>query len=189
MERAKSIVHRDFRLFTSSPPSPFRPEADASGSPTHLRFTIKSEKFALTPRAGIAILSAIGFGRGRLGKEVRPHDTTEGLILDHQPSVLIVDSSPETREVLGTALERQGVRILSASRAERGLELAREHHPDLIVLDLEVENSQGDNFRPRLRRSRVWIAPAGLVGDGSPGKTAGGGRICGQALSLRPLDS
>jgi DNA-binding response OmpR family regulator len=52
---------------------------------------------------------------------------------------LIVDQSEETREVLRTALERPSTRILEASRADRGLELAREHHPDVIVLDLEID--------------------------------------------------
>jgi len=56
-------------------------------------------------------------------------------------SVLIVDRSEETREVLKTALERRGVRTFAAREARRGLELARQHHPDLIVLDLEVEQS------------------------------------------------
>jgi hypothetical protein len=36
-------------------------------------------------------------------------------------------------------LERRGLRIFEAPAAERGLELARQHHPDVIVLDLEAE--------------------------------------------------
>ncbi len=40
--------------------------------------------------------------------------------MDSQQSVLIVDSSEETREVLQTALERRGLRILSANRARPG---------------------------------------------------------------------
>ena len=67
-----------------------------------------------------------------------PTDATEGPTLVSQRSVLIVDGSQENREVLTTALERRGCKILSASRAERGLELAQEHRPDVIVLDLEV---------------------------------------------------
>ena len=39
--------------------------------------------------------------------------------------------------MLQTALERRGVRTLAAGRTETGLELARRHHPDLIVLDLD----------------------------------------------------
>ena len=63
------------------------------------------------------------------------------MILARQCSVLIVDRSEETREVLRTALERRGMHILATSRAQRGRELAQQHHPDLIVLDLEVDDS------------------------------------------------
>jgi DNA-binding response OmpR family regulator len=59
--------------------------------------------------------------------------------LDSRQSVLIVDRSEETREVLQTALERRGLRILTTSRSQQGMELAREHRPDLIVLDLETD--------------------------------------------------
>jgi two-component system cell cycle response regulator len=58
--------------------------------------------------------------------------------LSSRRSVLIVDRSEETRDVLRTALERRGLRVLAASRARRGLELLRRHHPDLIVLDLDL---------------------------------------------------
>lgn len=54
----------------------------------------------------------------------------------------MVDALEETREVLRTALGRRGVQILSACEAEQGLALARLHHPDLIVLDLECEQGK-----------------------------------------------
>lgn len=57
------------------------------------------------------------------------------------PSVLIVDEQEETRQVLRTVLERRGMQILEASRADRGLELARHHHPDLIVMDVELQTA------------------------------------------------
>lgn len=53
-------------------------------------------------------------------------------------SVLIVDRSPENREVLETALQRRGLRTIAAGRFKTGLELARRHEPDLVVLDLET---------------------------------------------------
>ena len=56
-------------------------------------------------------------------------------------SVLIVDRSAESREVLKTALERRGMRIFEAAGAEDGLKLARKHRLDLIVLDLEATES------------------------------------------------
>jgi len=76
--------------------------------------------------------------------------------LDTQRSVLIVDSSEETREVLQTALQRRGMRTFSASRARAGLELAQRHHPDLIVLDLELDESAADELSaPFAEQSRV----------------------------------
>jgi CheY-like chemotaxis protein len=85
--------------------------------------------------------------------------------LDRQRSVLIVDSSDETQEVLQTALERRGVRILSARRAARGLELARQHHPDLIVLDLEMEGPGPENLSaPFAEESRMGQTPLVLLG-------------------------
>ncbi len=56
-------------------------------------------------------------------------------------SVLIVDQFDETREVLRTVLQRRGIEILEARRADRGLQLAKAHRPDVIVLDLETESA------------------------------------------------
>jgi CheY-like chemotaxis protein len=54
-------------------------------------------------------------------------------------SVLIVDEQEETRQVLRTVLERRGMQIFEATRVDRGLELARHHHPNLIVIDVELQ--------------------------------------------------
>jgi DNA-binding NtrC family response regulator len=51
--------------------------------------------------------------------------------------VLIVDESEDAREVLRTALERRGVATLAAAEAHAGVQLAQQHRPQLIVLDLE----------------------------------------------------
>ncbi len=60
------------------------------------------------------------------------------------PSVLIVDPSDESREVLRTVLEQQGLRILEADAGSKGLRLAERHQPDLILLDLEECGEEGD---------------------------------------------
>ncbi len=62
-------------------------------------------------------------------------------MLGGQRSVLIVDPSDETREVLQTALERRGWRILAAGETREGLSLAEAEQPDLIVVDLEADES------------------------------------------------
>ena len=55
-------------------------------------------------------------------------------------SVLIVDRSADTREVLRTALARQGVRVFEASACPQGVSIANEQHPDVIVVDVEDVN-------------------------------------------------
>jgi DNA-binding response OmpR family regulator len=98
----------------------------------------------------------------------RRKKATEGVALNGQRSVLIVDRSEETREVLQTVLERRGVRTLSAGRAEKGLELARRHHPDLVVLDLEMDDMPAEQFsvcQPRL----VLLGSLRRQGNALPG--------------------
>lgn len=58
-----------------------------------------------------------------------------------RPTVLVVDPSDETLEVLRTALASQGAEFLSARRAQQGLDLARRHRPVVIVLDEDAANA------------------------------------------------
>ncbi|MBI2827308.1 MAG: hypothetical protein HYX69_21760 [Planctomycetia bacterium] len=81
-------------------------------------------------------------------------------------SVLVVDPLEETREVLRTALEPRGVRILATDQPARGLALAREHAPDLIVLDVEhlqaAPATVADDFAAQSRRHAT---PLVLIGS------------------------
>jgi len=81
-------------------------------------------------------------------------------------SVLIVDRSEETREVLATALARHGVKVLSASLPLRGLQMARQHRPDLIVLDLESDGHDGELIcEPYARQSRASQSTLVMLGN------------------------
>jgi CheY-like chemotaxis protein len=72
-------------------------------------------------------------------------------VLSNSPSppqgqVLIVDGSEDTREVLRTALRMRGVQTLEASGARQGVELARQHHPRVIVLDMETDSANDERI-------------------------------------------
>ncbi|HEV3341459.1 MAG TPA: response regulator [Pirellulales bacterium] len=56
-------------------------------------------------------------------------------------TVLVVDPLDETHEVLRAALGEQGVDVLASHDSARGLALAKQHRPHLIVLDLEADSS------------------------------------------------
>ena len=66
------------------------------------------------------------------------------------PRVVIVDESPECREVLHTLLESRGVATAEARGAREGLELVRRYHPEVVVLDLDAEAADDDSFRDAL---------------------------------------
>ena len=94
-----------------------------------------------------------------------------------KPSVLIIDRSEETREVLEIALRRRGMRTLSTGHTRRGLELARLHRPDLIVLDLEIDDSSPSEicapFAVDRQLSETPTVMLGTVRSGSEGLPAG----------------
>ena len=84
--------------------------------------------------------------------------------MDTRRSVLIVDESADSREVLRTVLEHRGLRILEASQPREGLELARQHQPDLIVLDLEPDSTPPE-FPSELAAQSTHQTPLVLLGS------------------------
>jgi DNA-binding Lrp family transcriptional regulator/CheY-like chemotaxis protein len=56
------------------------------------------------------------------------------------PTVLIVDDDPDFVEATRIILEKDGYAILSASDGEDGLEIMRQHHPDLVILDVMMDS-------------------------------------------------
>jgi DNA-binding response OmpR family regulator len=77
-------------------------------------------------------------------KEVRKKPAMEGDTLHQKKSVLIVDRSPENCEVLQTVLNRRGVQAFTANHTAEGVELSRRLHPDLILLDLELDDGNSE---------------------------------------------
>ena len=57
--------------------------------------------------------------------------------------VLVVDDEPDVLLLCRLNLQQRGHELLEASGGGRALELARERHPDLIVLDLMMPGITG----------------------------------------------
>ena len=58
-------------------------------------------------------------------------------------TVLIVDDDADARDLLATHIEELGGQTVQAANGEQGLELARQHKPDLITLDLMMPGIDG----------------------------------------------
>ena len=57
--------------------------------------------------------------------------------------VLLVDDTPENLKLLRQALEPEGYNILIATNGEAALRVARNAHPDLILLDVQMPGMDG----------------------------------------------
>jgi CheY-like chemotaxis protein len=51
-------------------------------------------------------------------------------------TILIIDDDIDLVEIIRVTLENQGYRVIDAQTGERGLAMAKEQNPDLIVLDV-----------------------------------------------------
>ncbi|MBW2731697.1 MAG: response regulator [Deltaproteobacteria bacterium] len=58
-------------------------------------------------------------------------------------TILVVDDSPTILKVVQLVLAKAGYEVLTASDGDEGLELAREHTPDLILLDFVMPKMNG----------------------------------------------
>lgn len=67
-------------------------------------------------------------------------------------SILVVDDEPTLLATLRYNLEREGYTVLEATDGEVGLTIARQHHPNLIILDILLPRLDGFEVCRILRR-------------------------------------
>jgi CheY-like chemotaxis protein len=67
------------------------------------------------------------------------------------PVVLYIDDSGVERRIVQRLLEDDGFRVFTAEKAEEGLEMAARVRPDMILLDLHLEGTEGCQLAERLR--------------------------------------
>ena len=65
--------------------------------------------------------------------------------------VLIVEDNPRNLKLVRDLLEHAGHATLEAATAEDGLELARAHAPDLVLMDVQLPGMDGVEALTRLR--------------------------------------
>ncbi len=63
--------------------------------------------------------------------------------MNREPTVLVVDDNRVNRRLLTAILEKDGCRVIEAEDGAPGVELAREHLPDLILLDIMMPGTDG----------------------------------------------
>jgi signal transduction histidine kinase/CheY-like chemotaxis protein len=67
-------------------------------------------------------------------------------------SLLVVEDSDDTREILGALLEQLGARVSGARDGREALQVIEKKHPDLVLCDLRMPRMDGYEFIRELRR-------------------------------------
>jgi two-component system OmpR family response regulator len=70
--------------------------------------------------------------------------------------LLVIDDEPNIVELLGSALRMMGYEVATATTGRHGLELARAHRPDLVLLDVMLPDHDG--FAPTGSTSPTWCS-------------------------------
>ena len=108
-----------------------------------------------------------------------------------QPRVLVVEDEETLLFTLKHNLKREGYHVYTAARGDDGLKLAREHRPDLIVLDLMLPGVDGMQVCRMLRRDTdvpiIMVTALGGEGDRVAGLDSGADDYLAKPFGMREL--
>lgn len=61
-------------------------------------------------------------------------------------TILIIDDNELNMKLVRRLLQLQKYKIIEAENAEKGIKIAHEHHPDLILMDIQLRDMDGLSF-------------------------------------------
>ena len=66
--------------------------------------------------------------------------------------ILVVEDELKIQQIIKAYLEKEGLEVYTAGDGVKGLEMVKEQHPDLVVLDLMLPLLSGEELLSRLRQ-------------------------------------
>ncbi|GIW18185.1 response regulator transcription factor [Tepidiforma flava] len=112
-------------------------------------------------------------------------------VSERHPKVLVVEDEESLLFTLAHNLKREGYQVLTAARGDDGLRLAREKHPDLIVLDVMLPGIDGIQVCRMLRRDSdvpiIMLTALGGEGDRVAGLDTGADDYMAKPFGMREL--
>src|SRR5262245_55089376 len=79
----------------------------------------------------------------RLHRDSKAFTEGASIVTIQRPVVLVVEDNKDIRDLLALFLLEKGCHILEASDGKQGVQLARESHPDLVLMDLNLPHLSG----------------------------------------------
>jgi two-component system, OmpR family, KDP operon response regulator KdpE len=71
--------------------------------------------------------------------------------MNNAETILVIDDEVQIRRLLDITLSSNGYKVYEASTGREGIAAAATHHPDLIILDLSLPDTDGIDVLARLR--------------------------------------
>ena len=72
--------------------------------------------------------------------------------MSDKKTILVVEDEESLLNALTDKLKKEGFEVLQAKDGEQGLEIASEHHPDLILLDIVLPKMDGLRMAEELKK-------------------------------------
>lgn len=119
----------------------------------------------------------------RKGPELKDHPLVVAARNADQVA-LVVDDEEDSRLLLAHYLEEFGCKVLQAKSGEEGLAMARQHHPDLITVDLMMPGMSGWQFL-QAAKADAAISDIPVVVVSIVAEEGGAGRLLGAVDLLR----
>ncbi len=66
--------------------------------------------------------------------------------------ILIIDDDEDTLDIVERFLSEEGYRVVKSSQSVRAVELAKEHSPDMIILDIKMPGTNGVEVTDMLKK-------------------------------------
>jgi CheY-like chemotaxis protein len=110
--------------------------------------------------------------------------------------ILYIEDNPDNSLLVQRALEARGYRYLRAPTGIEGVEMAKEHSPDIVLLDINLPDIDGYEVARRLRSSGrphltyvpiIAITANALKGDAEKALEAGCNVYMSKPINIREL--
>jgi len=69
-----------------------------------------------------------------------------------QKKILVIEDNHQNREVVSRMLDHGGYQAICAHDARSGMDMAQKHHPDLILMDIQLPDMDGLEATALIRR-------------------------------------
>ena len=106
--------------------------------------------------------------------------------------IAIIDDQEEVREVLDLFLSKKGFVVIQAKNGREGIDLVRQHKPDLVLLDSKMPDIDGMEVLKKIREFDKGVTVVMLSGSDSEelevrAREAGASGCLSKALDMEKI--